>query len=165
MSDKASHERRARNILVRHRNEIVQEHEEPVGFSVFRAVLGNGGEYRLRVAPEHGELHEIGRVEQHVGVFLVGIYPLHLGAPDVGPVGYRLPGAVRPQVVIPDYAAQEPVVARRDAVVVIQRYAGYRIDEYPEFPRVGNPVEQGGVQRMYALYQEHVSGARSLPTA
>ena len=92
LSDEISHERSLRDVLVGHRHEIMQELQQPVGLCIFRAVLRNRPENALGVVSHHGELDEIGRIEEHVGIFLIRINPFHLGLADIRPVGDGLPG-------------------------------------------------------------------------
>ena len=85
------------------------------------------------MAAQHCKFYQVSRVEKHVGVFLVRVNPFHLRPAHIGPVGYGLACAERTLVEIPYNAAQEPVVAGWDAVVVVQGDAGDGIDEDFEF--------------------------------
>ena len=65
----------------------------------------------------------------------MGIDPFDLGPPDIRPVGDCLPCGESPSPIVAYYPSQQTVVACRDAVVVVQGYAGDRIDEYAVFLR------------------------------
>ena len=49
-------------------------------FAVFGTVLRNGHEDLFRMGTDYGKLDQICGVEEHIGVFLIWIYPLHLAA-------------------------------------------------------------------------------------
>ena len=102
-------------------------------FAVFGTVLRNGHEDLFRMGTYYGKLDQICGVEEHIGVFLIWIYPLHLGAADIRPVHDRFAGRKRSLVEIAYDASEETVVACRDTVVVIQRDACDRVDEDPVF--------------------------------
>ena len=110
----------------------MQEIQQTEGLAVLRAVLRNSCQDALRVAAQDGELDQIGRIEQHIGIFLERIYPFHFGTTHVRPVGNCFPCGERPLVEIPHNASEQAVVTGRNAVVVIQGYAHYGVDEYSE---------------------------------
>ena len=137
--------------------------QQAVGFAVLRAILGYGRENAFGMVAQHRELHEIGGIEQHVGVFLEGIYPLDLGAAHVRPVGYRLPCAVGPHLGVAHNAAQQPVVARGDAVVVVKGDADDGVNENPELVAFGNLVGQHGIEGVNALHEKQGTFAELEP--
>ena len=104
---------------------------------------------------QHGELHQIGRVEQHIGVFLERIYPLDLGPAHIRPVGDRFPGREGTLEVVPHDPSQQAVVACRDTVVAVQRDGGDGVYEYPEFFLLRHLVREAWVQGVKSLDQQH----------
>ena len=155
LSDEIPHQRRLRYLLVRHRNEVMQEFHEPVRLAVLRTILRHRRQNPLGMASQHRELHQICGIEQYVRILLVRIDPFHLRAADIGPVRDGLPGRERTFVEVAHDAAQQAVVAGRYAVVVVQRVAGDGIDENLELLGIGNIVQQFRVQCVQAFDEQH----------
>ena len=133
----------------------MQEFQQPVRLAVLRTVLRHGGEDPLGVGAQHSELHEVCRVEQHVGVFLERIYPLDLGPAHIRPVGDRFSGREGTLEVVPHDPSQQAVVACRDAVVAVQRDGSYCVYEYPEFLLVRDLLGQPRIQSVQTFDQQH----------
>ena len=123
--------------------------------AVLRTVLWDCPENLFRVGAKDGELHEVSGVEQHIGVFLKRIDPLHLGAAHVRPIADGLLRAECAFVVVADDSAEEAVVAGRDAVVVVNGDAGDGVDEDAELAICRNLVGQTRVKGVDSLNEEH----------
>ena len=154
-ADELAHDGGWWNLLVADGQEVMDELQQAVGFCVFRTVLGYAGEYQFGVDAQHGELDVQGRVEHHVGRLLIGEYPLFLSLADVLPLADGLLCGESTFVVVADDAAQQPVVACRYPVVVVERDAGQRRDIDLVFQRVVYLLRQQGVQGVDALDDEH----------
>ena len=101
----------------------MQELLKPVRLTVFRTILRHSSQDPLSMAAEHRKLHKVGRIEQHIGILLIRIDPLHLGTTHIRPVGNSLLGRERALVEIPHNTPQQTVVTCRNTVMVIQRNA------------------------------------------
>ena len=104
---------------------------------------------------QYGKLNVEGRVEHHVGSFLIGEYPLVLGQADVLPLRNGLLGSIGAFVIVADDTAQQSVVARGNPVVVIERDASEGRDIDLVRHVVGNLFRQQRVQGMDALDNQH----------
>ena len=98
----------------------MEELQQSESLGIFRAVFRNCRQYSLSMVPHDGEFHQIGRVEQYVGLLLIGVDPLDFVSSDVGPVGYRLYCGKGPFVVISYDSSEQSVVTGGYAVVVIE---------------------------------------------
>ena len=135
----------------------MDEFQEAVGFAVFGAVLRDGPEDQFGVGVEYGEFHQVGGVEHHIGVLLIGIDPLLFGAADVRPLVDGLAGGEGAVVVVADDAAQQPVVAGRHPVVVVERDAGEGRDEDLERILRRDLRDQLRVEGVDAFDQQHLA--------
>ena len=122
-SDETSEKRSGRHVLIGNRHEITQELHKPMHFWIFRTILRNSHQDTFRIRPDDRKFHNIGRIEQHIRTLLVRIYPLHLRTTHIRPVHYRLTGWECAFVEVTADSAYQSVIACRDTVVVIERYA------------------------------------------
>ena len=98
----------------------MEKFEQSESLCIFRAILGNCRQNRLCMVPHDGEFHQVGRVEQYVGLLLIGVDPLDFVSSDIGPVGYRLNCGKGTFVIIPNDSSEQSVVTGGYAVVVIE---------------------------------------------
>ena len=106
---------------------------------------------------QYRKLHQVRRIEHHVGVFLVRIDPLLLSAAHVRPLVDGLPGRESPAVEIADDPSQQPVVAGRHPVVVVERDARERGDENLEGTLLRDLRNQLRIERVDAFDQQHAA--------
>ena len=81
-ADELTEEGRRRNVFLGNRDKVLEEFEESVRLGIFLAELRHFLQDRLRVALEHRELEDEGRVEHLIGFLLEGIHPFLLTAND-----------------------------------------------------------------------------------
>ena len=105
--------------------------------------------------PEDGKLDVERRVKHHVGILLVGRYPLFLREAHVPPLADGLAGAEGSLIVVADDATQQAVVAGGHPVVVVERDAGEGGDIHLELLAVGDALGEHGVKGMDTLDDEH----------
>ena len=106
------------------------------------------------MAAQHGKLEQQGGVEHHVGVFLVGEYPLVFARAHAGPARDGLLCRVAAVVVVADDAAQQAVVGGGNPVVVVQRDGGQCRDVNLVLAFGGNLRGQFRVQGVDAFQDE-----------
>ena len=75
------------NFLVRNRDEIIQEHEQPVRLTVFGTVFRYGPQNGFGMVAQHCKFKQVSRVEKNIGVFLIRVYPFYFRTAHVRPVG------------------------------------------------------------------------------
>ena len=124
---------------------------------ILRTVFRDGAKYRVGVITQHRELHQIGRIEHHVGILLIWIYPFFFRIYHIRPLTNGLDSRERSLVIVAHYPTKQSVVYRRYAVVIIEAYAGKGGDEDAELARIVYSVGKSRIQRVNTLYEKYAS--------
>ena len=118
-SEEFSKQRRRRKLSVRQRADVLEELEQPVCLRIFGNIFGNLLKYGFCLRLYNRKLEKHCRVEHHVGILLVGEYPLVLARPYARPAPYRIHGAASPVFVVAYYPSKQAVVGGGYVVVVV----------------------------------------------
>lgn len=93
---------------------------------------------------QHGKLEKQSGIEHHIGILLIGEYPLILSGTHAGPARNGFAGGISPVVEIANDTAQQPVVCGRNPVVIVERNGSQRRNIYFKFlPVVDMAVSLG----------------------
>ena len=143
----------------------MDELQQAMCLGIFGAVLWDGGEDRLGMIAQDGKLDVEGRVEHHVGILLIWIYPFLFALAYGRPLADCLAGSESSLVVVAYDAAEQTVVACRNPVVVVERDSCECRGLDLVLVLIGNLRGEHRVESMDALDEQYLALAKLQPLA
>ena len=111
------------------------------------AALVDGFQERFGIRLEDRQFIGQSRVENRIGIFLIGIDVLFFAAADIGPDIHGRHGPAVAELLVPDHAADDARIRRGNAVVVVNAYlrqdAQGNLDLFIARQHVGQGIVQG----------------------